>query len=446
MRKSSNRPAKRKRNAKNRNKVTTINKPMVAMILLCVSAVVFISVWIIGGIRGGYPYNESRFRLLSRSSRTQSPPPSPSDLQLALFAHMAFFPFDFTVGETPHERGFTKLHYEPFYNGIMSINDYGLNDYGFNFEYEMQGWQLSHVYNNGYSGFRAVFYESECGRTQILSLRGTDGDIGLALLHQEGPWWCNFRAMTGERHSQALALIDFLMNPSTIARLTDTHIYITGHSLGGYLSYTAAYELVRLGFEGNIKRVLAFSAPLFTENTLQMMESIGPSLRGRIAHYYVPSDLIAGFIGTQMYETIPDYGIFRLLNMLLSTMRETRNTDVPRTLYTVSNLMVGVENITPFAAPDHIIELIWRLDGAMNDEALVLERQFRALIPHVAVPQTWHSERTPSPIADDASLLDILLNYTRELALEIMFDMIERIFDVDSHFMMNFYPWFVGDE
>jgi len=377
------------------------------------------------------------------------PRKSPSDLQLALFAHMAFFPFDFNEGSPPDFTRFGTFHYRPFLNYIIPEDANGQNRYGFSFAEEMEGWYWLFSFNADATDFSISVYSCAYGDTIILAIRGTDGNVATSLATRSGTWWCNFQAMVGYPHSHVGSLISFLDGSATpdivdIFNLLDgADIYITGHSLGGYLAYVATYELTQMGFEDNIKRVVAFSAPIFDVSTVEMIAALKPTTRSRITHYYVPEDLIAGFVGVEMTSDFHVYGTFELTSRLFGTLRDVRNVDVPPTIYALSNLMIGVEERLPFGLPYYFAELIWRLNGAMGTEALAITNEFRSLVQHVPLAQTWHTPRAYPSRPADASLPYILRNHTPELISEIVIDMMVRIFDADTHFMMNFYPHLV---
>jgi len=369
---------------------------------------------------------------------------SPSNLQLALFAHMAFFPFDFNQGHRPSSPQFTPLHYQPFSTFIMTSDVNTQNQYGFSFANEMDGWHLQQTYYDNTTGFSATMYSCKNNETVVMAFRGSYGDIAMSLLTQSGTWWCNMQSLGGEQHSHAGSLIAFLNTAETQAMLDGANIYITGHSLGGYLAYVATYELVQLGFEDNIQRVVAFSAPIFNTSTVEMIGRLQPATRSKIAHFYVPYDLISGIVGveTDMYDGL---GVFELTSRVLSTLRDVRGVDVPPAVYGLSNLMVSVEGILPFDMPSAISGLIWQLYGAMGEDALAITNEFRRLIYHEAVAHTWHTPRPEPILAEDISVFDILLNFTPELMMEIAMDMIVRVFDSDTHFMMNFYEHLGGE-
>ena len=348
---------------------------------------------------------------------------------------MAYFPFDFAAGERSRVSYFNEL--------IMDTNSRGRNSFGFNFDDEMEDWHLVKVHNVASTGFRVVVYSCPEGRAIVLAFRGTTGSLENAVLHQTGAWWCNFRSLAGYRHSHIGNMVDFISKPATIELLQDAYIYITGHSLGGYLSYVATYELAQLGFEGNIKRVAVFAAPILNDETFTLISALGRVTRRRMVHYYVPEDLIAGAIGVEM-EGYPQGGAFEQLTQLFGTLQDARDIDVPPAVYTFSNLMGTVERLVPLGMPEHITELVWKLNGAMGEDAIRRTAHFKRLVRHVAVEQTWHTAR-PDPIwYRDVSLRYMIRNYTQELAVEIALDMIGRVFDEDTHYMMNFYGVLAG--
>ena len=80
----------------------------------------------------------------------------------------------------------------------------------------------------------------------------------------------------------------------------------------------------------------------------------------------------------------------------------------------------------------------------MSPEALAMTRRFRGLVRHIPVAQTWHTPRPEAPPQEPPSLFEILRNFSPEFAMEAIMDVMEGIFDVDAHYMMNFYPHLAG--
>jgi len=369
-----------------------------------------------------------------------SPHLSPSNLQLALFAHMAFFPFDFNAGDTPRLRGFSPLHYEPFYEWILTSGANGLNAFGFNFAHEMTGWQLLHTYYDDETGFGANLFADENADTLVLAIRGSDGNMAPALLTQSGTWWCNFRSMTGYRHSHMDALSAFLHDPAISKMLYGANLYITGHSLGGFLSYMATYELFRMGQSDQIQRVVVFSTPLFAASTMAHVYALPANLRNRMQHFYVTGDRVSGLIGIEMEGSPHNYSTFELISQLLNTMTNVHAVDIPPTLDTFVNFMISMERIFPVPLPNHMMEIIWLVNGAMSADAMALTAAFRDMISHVTVAHTWHSPQAELIWSEEVSIFETLGNHTLALASDMAIDMFRHIFDMDTHFMMNFYP------
>jgi len=365
---------------------------------------------------------------------------SPSCLQLALFAHMAYFPFDYTIGERPQSPTSDPFHYEPFYYHIMTTSDINQVSENFNFFDELQGWSIKNerIHTDPETGFRIVIYSNEDNSRIILSIMGSDGGIGGAILNQSGTWWCNFRSLAGYKHSQVYALIDFLNNEDTVAMIENAYLYITGHSLGGYLAYVATHELVQMGLGDNIRRVVAFSAPIFNSSTIELVSSLNPDIRKRMAHYYVAHDWIAGFVGTDVFD-VPNYGIFELVSHLMSSMRnDKRDINIPSWLYLSVSIIGFLEGVMPEISviPQHVYELIWWIDSAFGDDAVTLSGEFYELILHEPVMHTWHSPRPDPPWPQPP------FDIPQELLINAVFDMIDGIFNIDTHFMMNFYCHF----
>jgi len=375
---------------------------------------------------------------------TEPPPPpplSPTDLQLAMFAHMAFFPFDFNAGDRPNSLQFTEMHYAPFADRIMTRNVNTRNAYGFIFAEEMYGWHLSRTHTDRRTGFSITIYASEDYRSVVLAIRGSYGDMDMAFLTQSGTWWCNFQSLAGYEHSHVASLVSFLNLPSVRTLLEYANIYITGHSLGGYLAYVATYHIAQMGLEQNIRRVTAFSAPIFSQDTINMVLTLSQGMRRRMIHYYVEGDLIAGVIGTDRGPAPEGYGAFDLLSGLFYTLYAERGIAVPETVNVLNVLLGMLGGLLPVNLPPYIVDFVWMLDGAMGEDAMAMTQQFSRIIRHQTVPQTWHTPRPEPSWVATATPLEILLNFSPELLIELMAETMLAIFDTDTHFMMNFYSF-----
>ena len=351
-----------------------------------------------------------------------------SCLQLALFAHMAYFPFAFEDNE-PSSILSPKPH-DDFYETVVVSNIYGLNSFGFNFACIMSGWQLYGVHTDYETSFSVAIYQDYDESQIVLAFRGTSDSISIpnAILNQTGTWWCNFRALAEYEHSQIESLAYFLSREDIFNKLYGSRIYVTGHSLGGYLAYIAAYELIQLGLESNLHRVAAFNAPIFNIDIIERISRLEPATRSKITHFYVakPRDWIAGIVGITPRER-PNYNVFGLIGQLFRNMQDVHQIDVATTFTIISGAMEFVGNFSPVALPGHIPELVWWLEGAFSEEAKELYGEFYELILHIPIEQSWSSPpREPLPWLIEAIVTQIL-------------DMVERIFDTDAHHMMNFY-------
>ena len=364
---------------------------------------------------------------------------SPTDLQLAMFAHMAFFPFNFNGGDRPTSQHFTPMHYAPFVDRIMTGNINAPNVYGFTFAEKIDGWHLSRTHTDRRTGFSFTLYTCEHYRTVVIAIRGSYGDMDRAIVGQTGTWWYNFRSLGGHEHSHVRSMVSFLTLPSIQQILEGAHIYITGHSLGGYLAYIAAYEIANMGLEQNIRRVVAFSAPIFSQDTVDKVSTLSAATRRRMVHYYVEGDLIAGAVGVERGPVPDGYGVFDLIGNLFYTLHSDRGIEIPETVNVLNTLLAMLGSLVPVNLPPHIAELVWMLDGAMSQEAQDITQQFSRLVRHQTVSQTWFTPRPEPSWVMTASPLEIFFNYSPELLMELMTETMLSIFDADTHFMMNFY-------
>jgi len=330
---------------------------------------------------------------------------SPSCLQLAKFAHMAYSPLS-----PPYE--------------------------------ETQGWELYKVHLDEETDFSAVLYVNHNHTHVVLALRGTAGGLQHSLATRSGSWWCNFMSLGGQRHSHRDSLVDFLAIRDVFSVLRTAHIYIVGHSLGGYLAYAATYELAQLGLASNIRRVVAFSAPIFSASTIDMVSSLSPNIRNRMSHYYVPYDRIAGIIGTERTNYHHDYLSFAVINNILRSLYQIHGADIPQAFTILTSILTQIESLLPFLSlPENIHLVMWHIQSAFTQEAYQLSSNFSELIWHTSVPQTWDNPRPAPPWSINIPFIGTPITYVQELAIDVLFDMLDRVFDAGSHFMMNFYDY-----
>jgi hypothetical protein len=355
---------------------------------------------------------------------------SPSCLQLALFAHMAYFPFNFTIGQLPDRAsGYNPFHYAPFVDYVLAVDHQQVNRFGFNFYEQMQGWVLERVYNDAVTGFGAAVFTND--RAVVFALRGTDGGIMDALLRQTGSWWCNLQSLGGYQHSHVYSMEAFFNRDDINALMRGADVYITGHSLGGFLSYRAAYMLAMR--EVDIARVLTFNAPLFYVQTVYDVTEMNAVLRSRISHLYVQEDLIAGLLGIRRDIDFPPDGGFQMLYRLIRTLDDTEGVDVHTFIRGITGgLALGTGMIPVNTFSPEIRRVLWWLDGALQEEARQISADFQTLVWHETVTHTW-----PNPGFSSS-------RWIANTALGIVNGIIEDIYNMGSHYMMNFYSHLLG--
>lgn len=364
---------------------------------------------------------------------TPPPPTTASDLQLALFAHMAFFPHNFHT-TLPASPAHNPFHYQPFIADIIHGDT-------LDFSYLMEDWEFGQTYTDPDTGFSATIFTAARGDAAVLAIRGSYGDMLGAITHQQGTWWCNFTALSGATHSHLGGLTAFLDMPGIRGIFEDVAVYITGHSLGGYLAYMAAYQLQDL----DIQRVAAFSAPIFNAHTIETIGNLPPTLRERFIHYYVAGDLIAGIVGASGDTPPPPENSLEILLHIFQNLENHRGVYVPQHFYALLDPVIAMGRFLPVALPEYLVDILWQINTALGEEPLEMMAAFAQLITHVTVPQTWFTPR-PDPTWDEnTSILALLRDHGAEAMMVVLGDMIQVIFDGDAHFMMNFYPYLASE-
>lgn len=98
------------------------------------------------------------------------------------------------------------------------------------------------------SDFEATTYKN--GKSLVISIRGTDEDIGEWVNNIVGYGICNWQTEEGFAEVYASMMAK---------KYPDCNIYITGHSLGGYLTQFAASQLYWDGKMGKVKKAVYFN-------------------------------------------------------------------------------------------------------------------------------------------------------------------------------------------
>ncbi|MFP1709872.1 Rib/alpha-like domain-containing protein [Gardnerella swidsinskii] len=159
-------------------------------------------------------------------------------------------------------------------------------------------WKVKETYHFG-SGFDAILFENvnpaypfiKQNGVQVLAIRGTKGATDV---------WNDVLLGTGSNPGQAAdidKLIDEYKQKNTVSNL-----YVTGHSLGGYLAQRALIRAKSSGATFNIK-AYTFNAPRIKGNIfnrwLWETSDFGDKLtkEGYAVHYKVDNDTVIGGIG-----------------------------------------------------------------------------------------------------------------------------------------------------
>lgn len=171
-------------------------------------------------------------------------------------------------------------------------------------EYAMMHRELSRFWNvkevhHLNEGFDAVLFETkslypylEDGTVQVLGIRGTQGtgdvDDDLALF-------------VGTSPKQAIVLEELLQRYDTNNSVNN--LYVTGHSLGGYLAQRGLIEARRKGYDW-YKQAYTFNAPKIKGNAFNTWlyeladEGNEWTRQGEAVHYIVDNDTTTGMVGT----------------------------------------------------------------------------------------------------------------------------------------------------
>lgn len=132
-----------------------------------------------------------------------------------------------------------------------------------------------------------IGYVVSCNDDAVIAFRGTD---------DRADWFVNLDALTsqtlhGEIHKGFFGSYQQL-KPQIVALLKQIkpkHLWITGHSLGGALALTCAYDFVE-NEEHDLDGVITFGQPMVARRNLA--EYLGKVLFRRYAHYVNDNDIV----------------------------------------------------------------------------------------------------------------------------------------------------------
>lgn len=157
-------------------------------------------------------------------------------------------------------------------------------------------WRVKETYHHS-NGFDAVLFENKspypfikAGNVQVLAIRGTketnDQDDGIALSLGQNP----------KQTDSVIALIDRLHKEKQV-----NNLYITGHSLGGYLTQRAftyahqkGYTWAKKSYTFNAPQIKGFLRPSLTE-TAELSNRL--MRQGKSIHYTVANDSLIKALG-----------------------------------------------------------------------------------------------------------------------------------------------------
>lgn len=163
---------------------------------------------------------------------------------------------------------------------------------------DWQGWKIVDYTindNNKYYGFSAFTFKK--GDDVVVAYRGTDG----GLLYENWRYFIPFH-----EHPQAPYCREYIQNLVKKKVVTeDTHLYVTGHSLGGYLS------LYAVGFFLQIDNLKACLVKVVTFNGLGLGKYTDPKIMksllnvdtSKIVNYKMKGDVVSS-IGTHITKLI----------------------------------------------------------------------------------------------------------------------------------------------
>ncbi|KXI16917.1 hypothetical protein HMPREF3230_00839 [Gardnerella vaginalis] len=208
---------------------------------------------------------------------------SPRDM--ALFMELVYRKDDYVKKVLDYSKPLTKIHknrneYKLMHNELAPF------------------WKVKETYHFG-SGFDAILFENvnpaypfiEQNGVQVLAIRGTESKSDI---------WNDVLLGTGSNPGQAAdidKLIDTYRQNNTVSNL-----YVTGHSLGGYLAQRALIRAKSSGASFKIK-AYTFNAPKIKGNLfnkwLWETSDFGDKLteEGYAVHYKVDNDKVIGPIG-----------------------------------------------------------------------------------------------------------------------------------------------------
>lgn len=103
--------------------------------------------------------------------------------------------------------------------------------------------------------YKAVTFKS--GKNLVISFNASNGPLDEWFTGLTGSWSVFYGGLESEARNYA---------HDVVRHNTDCNIYITGHSMGGYLAQSAAAEVIKDYPDVNVVRVVSFNGMGFTYN------------------------------------------------------------------------------------------------------------------------------------------------------------------------------------
>lgn len=166
---------------------------------------------------------------------------------------------------------------------------------------EVNNWDFVDVKNTA-DGFYAVAFQSPDQTKTVIAYRGSDNP----LLDKRDWLGANFFNLLKTHNSQIHFAIEFAQLIKE--EYPSTSIYLTGHSLGGWLAQRVAAEEIDVLGNGQFKKAVTFNAPGFSEpwewpaingnylSTIQWNNNIeSPIYKERIDNIFITKDFVGTF-------------------------------------------------------------------------------------------------------------------------------------------------------
>ena len=154
---------------------------------------------------------------------------------------------------------------------------------------ELIGWKVIKTVNDPISGFQAAVYAKD--NNIVLAFRGTEFELAQFVqdfIVADGA------AFAWGINPQLIHVNQFVKSVCNEFGHKYTNIYVTGHSLGGYLATMASDELVDRGFDGKIRKVVTFNGlGLNSLGSLDIMWGNINKITDRVINYETHKDPVS---------------------------------------------------------------------------------------------------------------------------------------------------------